>query len=134
MKRRVNELMMEIQQCYAENIKIWEIEVIVAEMDKIFSFTQDLQRIIRMRSSKIEIADQKAAGEEGKELYNLRIPKWQLTPFDASVHSRTDLNGIRSDQKFICLRSNLKGPALDVISGFSITATNYPEAVKTLRE
>ncbi|KAL1228172.1 DNA-directed RNA polymerase subunit beta [Trichinella spiralis] len=27
-----------------------------------------------------------------------------------------------------------RGPALDVISGFSITATNYPEAVKTLRE
>ncbi|KRX33193.1 hypothetical protein T09_5579, partial [Trichinella sp. T9] len=51
--------------------------------------------------------------------------------FQASVHSRTDLNDI---EKFICLRSNLKGPALDVISGFSITATNYPEAVKTLRE
>ncbi|KRX99898.1 hypothetical protein T01_14411, partial [Trichinella spiralis] len=32
--------------------------------------------------------------------------------FQASVHSRTDLNDI---EKFICLRSNLKGPALDVI-------------------
>ncbi|KRX59255.1 Pro-Pol polyprotein [Trichinella sp. T9] len=91
-----------------------------------------------MKSSKTETAERKAAGEEGKEPCNLRIPKWQLTPFDgdimqfgafwdqfqASVHSRTDLNDI---EKFICLRSNLKGPALDVISGFSITATNYPE-------
>ncbi|KRZ08573.1 hypothetical protein T4B_14298 [Trichinella pseudospiralis] len=98
-----------------------------------------------MKSSKTETAERKAAFEEGKEPCNLRILKWQLTPFDgdimqfgafwdqfqASVHSRTDLNDI---EKFICLRSNLKGPALDVISGFSITATNYPEAVKTLRE
>ncbi|KRZ05508.1 hypothetical protein T11_1027 [Trichinella zimbabwensis] len=52
--------------------------------------------------------------------------------FQAGVHARTDdLNDI---EKFICLRSNVKGPALDVINGFSITATNYPEAVKTLRE
>ncbi|KRX69935.1 hypothetical protein T06_14334 [Trichinella sp. T6] len=51
--------------------------------------------------------------------------------FEASVHSRTDLNDI---EKFMCLRSNLKGPALDVISGFSITAKNYLEAVTTLQE
>ncbi|KRX74208.1 hypothetical protein T02_2507 [Trichinella nativa] len=51
--------------------------------------------------------------------------------FQASVHSQTDLNDI---EKFMYLRSSLKGPALGVISGFSTTATNYPEAVKTLRE
>ncbi|KRZ07387.1 hypothetical protein T4B_10666, partial [Trichinella pseudospiralis] len=98
-----------------------------------------------VKSSMTENAQRKEAGEEGKKRCSLRIPKWQLAPFDgdimqfgafwhqfqASVHSRTDLNDI---EKFICLRSNLKGPALEVISGFSITATNYPEAVKTLQE
>ncbi|KRZ41524.1 hypothetical protein T4C_8505 [Trichinella pseudospiralis] len=78
-----------------------------------------------MKSSKTETAERKAAFEEGKEPCNLRILKWQLTPFDGDI---------MQFEKFICLRSNLKGPALDVISGFSITATNYPEAVKTLRE
>ncbi|KRX99952.1 hypothetical protein T4E_2849 [Trichinella pseudospiralis] len=86
---------MEIQQCYAENIKIWEIEVIVAEMDKIFSFTQDLQRLYELLLNEDDLATKaqewstihrsKAAGEEGKELYNLRIPKWQLTPFDGDI-------------------------------------------------
>ncbi|KRZ50905.1 hypothetical protein T02_7112 [Trichinella nativa] len=181
MKRRVNDLMTEIQNRCAENVEIEKIGAMVTEMDRIYSLAEDLQwsyeellnednlatnvhewnafhyavvdtratfqvykeKIIK--SSKTETAERKAAFEEGKEPCNLRIPKWQLTPFDgdimqfgafwdqfqASVHSRTDLNDI---EKFICLRSNLKGPALDVISGFSITATNYPEAVKTLRE
>ncbi|KRY93380.1 hypothetical protein T4D_13381 [Trichinella pseudospiralis] len=47
---------MEIQQCYAENIKIWEIEVIVAEMDKIFSFTQDLQRLYELLLNEDDLA------------------------------------------------------------------------------
>ncbi|KRZ84424.1 hypothetical protein T08_13572 [Trichinella sp. T8] len=179
MKRRVNDLMTEIQHRCAENVEIEKIEAMVAEMDRIYSLAEDLQWSYEellnednlatnvhewnafhyavvdtratfhvykekiMKSSKTETAERKAAFEEGKEPCNLRIPKWQLTPFNgdimqfgafwdqfqASVHSRTDLNDI---EKFICLRSNLKGPALDVISGFSITATNYPEAVKTL--
>ncbi|KRX69982.1 hypothetical protein T06_11974 [Trichinella sp. T6] len=48
-----------------------------------------------------------------------------------SVHSRTDLNDI---EKFIDLRSKLKGPALQVFSGFYISGNNNPEVVKTLRE
>ncbi|XP_003370011.1 Pao retrotransposon peptidase superfamily [Trichinella spiralis] len=178
MKRRVNDMITEIQHRCAENVEIEKIEAMVAEMDRIYSLAEDLQWSYEellneddlatkvhewnafhyavvdtratfhvykekiMKSSKTESAERKAAFEEGKEPCNLRIPKWQLTPFDgdimqfgafwdqfqASVHSRTDLNDI---EKFICLRSNLKGPALDVISGFSITATNYPEAVKT---
>ncbi|KRZ17030.1 hypothetical protein T11_17956 [Trichinella zimbabwensis] len=117
-KKRVNDLIVEIERRYAEGAEIERIEAMT------------------MRTSITETAERKAASGEGKE---------QLTPFDgdimqfsafwdqfqASVHARTDLNDI---EKFICLRSNLKGPALDVISGFSITAANYPEAVKTLRE
>ncbi|KRY82049.1 hypothetical protein T4D_2966 [Trichinella pseudospiralis] len=180
-KRRVNDLMTEIQHRCAENVEIEKTEAIVAEMDRIYSLAEDLQWSYEellneddlamkvqewnafhyavvdtrvtfyvykekiVKSSMTENAQRKAAGEEGKKRCSLRIPKWQLAPFDgdimqfgafwhqfqASVHSRTDLNDI---EKFICLRSNLKGPALEVISGFSITATNYPEAVKTLQE
>ncbi|KRZ75242.1 hypothetical protein T10_2819 [Trichinella papuae] len=171
-KKRVNDLIVEIERRYAEGAEIERIEAMVTEMDRIFSHVEDLQESYEellneddlaaqvqewnafhftvldaraafhsfkqktMRTSIIETAERKAASGEGKE---------QLTPFDgdimqfsafwdqfqASVHARTDLNDI---EKFICLRSNLKGPALDVISGFSITAANYPEAVKTLRE
>ncbi|KRZ66292.1 hypothetical protein T10_1214 [Trichinella papuae] len=180
-KRRVNNLTMTIQHRCAENAEIERIEVMVAEMDKIFSDADALEGSYEellneddlatkieewdtlhyavmdaratfhtykqktMKQPVTETTEKKTTSGEGKEPCNLRIPKWQLTPFDgdimqfgafwdqfqASVHARTDLNDI---EKFICLRSNLKGPALDVISGFSITATNYPEAVKTLRE
>ncbi|KRX72053.1 hypothetical protein T06_11915 [Trichinella sp. T6] len=108
MKRRVNDLMTEIQHRCAENVEIEKIERLL----------------------------------NGKQQAKKENPKWQLTPFDgdimqfgelwdqfqASVHSRTYLNDI---EKFICLRSNLKGPALDMISGFSITATNYPEMTES---
>ncbi|KRZ05483.1 hypothetical protein T11_13036 [Trichinella zimbabwensis] len=42
-KRRVNDLMMEIQHRCAENVEIERIEVVVAEMDKIFSDADALQ-------------------------------------------------------------------------------------------
>ncbi|KRX20845.1 hypothetical protein T07_711 [Trichinella nelsoni] len=155
-KRRVNDLTMEIQHHCAENAEIERIEVIVAEMDRIFCLTEDLQwsyedllnendlatKVQEWNAFHFTVMDARTtfhASGEGKELCNLRIPKWQLTSFDgvtmqfgafwdqfqASVHSQTDLNDI---EKFMYLRSSLKGPALDVISGFSTTATNYPEA------
>ncbi|XP_003381643.1 hypothetical protein Tsp_07325 [Trichinella spiralis] len=154
--------MIEIQHHCAENAEIERIEVMVAEMDRRFCLAEDLQssyedllneddlatKVQEWNAFHFTVMDARAtfhAGGEGKELCNLRIPKWQLTPFDgvtmqfggfwyqfqSSVHSQTDLNDI---EKFMCLRSSLKGPALDVISGSSTTATNYPEAVKTLRE
>ncbi|KRY08720.1 hypothetical protein T12_211 [Trichinella patagoniensis] len=115
-KRRVNDLMMEIQHRCAENAEIERIEIIVAEMDRIFCLAEDLQWSCEDLLNENDLATKFGAF-------------WDQ--FQASVHSQTDLNDI---EKFMYLRSSLKGPALDVISGFSTTATNYPEAVKTLRE
>ncbi|KRZ85378.1 hypothetical protein T08_12488 [Trichinella sp. T8] len=147
-KRRVNDLITETLQRCAENAEIERIEVIeqrwieyspspmsckatkVKEWNA-FQFTlmdaratfHGYKQKTRKRSV-TETTERKAADGEGAF-----SAFWDQ--FEASVHSRTDLNDI---EKFMCLRSNLKGPALDVISGFSITATNYLEAVKTLRE
>ncbi|KRX37443.1 hypothetical protein T05_4064 [Trichinella murrelli] len=161
-KRRVNDLITEIRQRCAENAEIERIEVIeqrwieyspspmscknldleyeeplkddlatkVKEWNA-FQFTlmdaratfHGYKQKTRKRSV-TETTEGKAADGEG-------AVEFENSKFEASVHSRTDLNDI---EKFMCLRSNLKGPALDVISGFSITATNYLEAVKTLRE
>ncbi|KRY16101.1 hypothetical protein T12_14157 [Trichinella patagoniensis] len=148
---RIFSLADELQGSYEEPLKEDDSTTKVKEWNA-FQFTlmdaratfHGYKQKTRKRSV-TETTEGKAAGGEGKELWNLRIQKRQLTPFDgvtmqisafwdqfeASVHSRTELNDI---EKFMCLRSNLKGPALDVISGFSITATNYLEAVKTLRE
>ncbi|KRZ92349.1 hypothetical protein T08_15020 [Trichinella sp. T8] len=43
MKRRVNDLMTEIQHRCAENVEIEKIEVMVAEMNRIYSLAEDLQ-------------------------------------------------------------------------------------------
>ncbi|KRZ48677.1 hypothetical protein T02_9100 [Trichinella nativa] len=43
MKRRVNDLMTEIQHGCAENVEIEKIEVMVAEMNRIYSLAEDLQ-------------------------------------------------------------------------------------------
>ncbi|KRY08063.1 hypothetical protein T12_4077, partial [Trichinella patagoniensis] len=120
MKRRVNDLMTEIQHRCAENVEIEKIEVMVnafhyAVVDTRATFHVYKEKI--MKSSKTETAERKAAGEEGNEPCNLRIPKWQLTPFDGDIMQFGEL----WDQ------FQTSGPALDVTSGFSITATNYPE-------
>ncbi|KRY63476.1 hypothetical protein T4B_980, partial [Trichinella pseudospiralis] len=43
MKRRVNDLMTEIQHRCAENVEIEKIEAMVAEMDRMYSLAEDLQ-------------------------------------------------------------------------------------------
>ncbi|KRX59700.1 hypothetical protein T09_13024 [Trichinella sp. T9] len=119
-KRRVNDLITEILQRCAENAEIERIEFTLMDARATFHGYKQKTR----KRSVTETTEGKAADGEGAF-----SAFWDQ--FEASVHSRTDLNDI---EKFMCLRSNLKGPALDVISGFSITATNYLEAVKTLRE
>ena len=49
--------------------------------------------------------------------------------FQAAIHLRTDLENI---QKFGYLKSLLKGSAADLISGISLSDTNYSEAVELL--
>ncbi|KRY42963.1 hypothetical protein T01_9829 [Trichinella spiralis] len=43
MKRRVNDLITEVQHRCAENVEIEKIEAMVAEMDRIYSLAEDLQ-------------------------------------------------------------------------------------------
>ncbi|KRY50560.1 hypothetical protein T03_1346 [Trichinella britovi] len=119
-KRRVNDLITEILQRCAENAEIERIEFTLMDARATFHGYKQKTR----KRSVTETTEGKAADGEG-------AVEFENSKFEASVHSRTDLNDI---EKFMCLRSNLKGPALDVISGFSKTATNYLEAVKTLRE
>ncbi|OUC45589.1 hypothetical protein D917_01828 [Trichinella nativa] len=90
-------MMMEIQHRCAKNAEIERIEAMVAEMDSIFSLAEDLQRSYEellneddltrktMKPSVTETTERKAAGGEGKGLCNLRIPKWQLTPFAGDI-------------------------------------------------
>ncbi|KRX62818.1 hypothetical protein T09_14600 [Trichinella sp. T9] len=125
-KRRVNDLMMEIQHRCAENAEIERIEVIVAEMDRIFCLAEDLQWSCENLLNEDDLATKVQEWND----FHFTVMDARAT-FHASVHSQTDLTDI---EKFMYLRSSLKGPALGVISGFSTTATNYPEAVKTLRE
>ncbi|KRX68645.1 hypothetical protein T09_11190, partial [Trichinella sp. T9] len=81
----------------AKNAEIERIEAMVAEMDSIFSLAEDLQGSYEellneddlttktMKPSVTETTERKAAGGEEKELCNLRIPKWQLTPFAGDI-------------------------------------------------
>ena len=51
--------------------------------------------------------------------------------FDSSVNKDNELSEIA---KFTYLRSLLQGPALDLISGLSLTATNYKKALEFLED
>ena len=51
--------------------------------------------------------------------------------FNASVHKRTDLEGI---EKFTYLKSLLEGEALKLVEGFNLEAHYYDEAVKLLQD
>ena len=54
---------------------------------------------------------------------------WDI--FSASVHKRTDLEGI---EKFMYLKSLLEGGALKLVEGFNLEAHYYDEAVKLIQD
>ena len=54
---------------------------------------------------------------------------WDI--FNASVHKRTDLEGI---EKFTYMKSLLEGDALKLIEGFNLEAHYYDEAVQLLKD
>lgn len=76
---------------------------------------------------------------------NVKLPKLTIQPFggdlttwttfwdsyNAAIHDNGSLSEI---EKFNYLRSLLQGPALDVVSGLTLTAANYKEAISVLRK
>ena len=54
---------------------------------------------------------------------------WDI--FNASVHKRTDLEGV---EKFTYLKGLLEGDALKLVEGFNLEAQYYDEAVKLLQD
>ena len=54
---------------------------------------------------------------------------WDI--FEASVHKRTDLEGI---EKFTYLKGLLEGDALKLVQGFNLEAQYYDEVVKLLQD
>jgi hypothetical protein len=75
----------------------------------------------------------------------VKLPKLTIQPFKGELTSWTtfwdsykaaiDVNTSLSDiEKFNYLRSLLQGPALDAISGLTLTDANYREAVDVLKE
>ena len=58
---------------------------------------------------------------------------WQTfwDSFDAAVHSNTNLTGV---QKFSYLKAQISGDAARAISGFTLTNTNYEQAIILLKE
>ena len=54
---------------------------------------------------------------------------WDI--FEASVHKRTDLEGI---EKFTYLKGLIEGEALKLVQGFNLEAQYYDEAVKLLQD
>ena len=75
----------------------------------------------------------------------VKLPKLTMQPFKgdlttwttfwdsykAAIHDNASLSDI---DKFNYLRSLLQGPALDAVSGLTLTATNYKEAVSVLEK
>jgi DNA-binding transcriptional ArsR family regulator len=81
----------------------------------------------------------------GTPSYNARLPKLTLKPFDgditkwlsfwdsyqAAVHSNPEISDV---QKFTYLKSLVEGTAREAISGLSLSADNYEEAVGILEK
>ena len=88
---------------------------------------------------------QKACKEDHQSLKNVKLPQIKLLKFSGeplewlsfwdlyrtSVHDRTDLP---EPLKFQYLMGQLEGQALDLVSGFNLSAAEYGEAVELLKK
>ena len=99
-----------------------------------------LKKLEWERSSTTSSSMRQPAGEIGAKLPKLEIPPFDgdilafrgfWDQYQAAIHLRTDLKSI---QKFGYLKTLLKGSAADLVSGISLSETNYTKAIDLLHD
>ena len=120
-----------------------EEDELEAEIGRASDLRQEMQSIVFQIDSRLKIEvnpPQSVATSSYAKLPKLTLKTFSGSPlefqafwdsFEAAVHTNGSLEKI---MKFNYLRSYLQEPALDAISGLSLTSENYDEAVGILQD
>ena len=124
-----------------------EIERADAYMEDVYDMMAKLEQLFQKKNSVAPTGaapspgvSKGAAGESKVKLPKLTIQpfKGELTTwttfwdsYQVAIHENRSLSDI---EKFNYLRSLLQGPALDAVTGLTLTAANYSEAVEVLNK
>ena len=139
MRKKIDDLQNELETGIDEEFLAEAIEEYCEWKDEVQSAVFKAKRLFHVETKVLSAKDE----DKGKGNFTVRLPKlnlpvfsgdyleWQLfyDSFTISVHSRDEIPPI---DKFNYLRSQLRGSALDVVKGFSLSAENYEAAFSLL--
>ena len=144
LKRALNDKLTILKGLDEEISGMIEDDTVVDDIDAADQFKQTIYDSLLSIDCLMERLKVRDPGTRSTSQTRVRLPKLQLRSFtgdltqwtsfwesfQSAVHDNTDLSDI---EKFNYLNSLVERTAKEAISGFSLTAGNYHEAVKTLQ-